>query len=45
MPRIVNFADIIQIVTMLVRATFKGSKKVEIIRNYVLKCNISYIYI
>ena len=42
-PRVAIFADIIKIVTMFVKAIFKDSKKVERIRNYLLKCNL-YLY-
>ena len=38
-PRVANFADI-KIATMFIKTTFKGSKKVKRIRNYVLKCNL-----
>ena len=43
MRRVVNFADIIKIATMFIKTTFKDSKKVKRIRNYVLKCNL-YLY-
>ena len=43
-PRFANFADIIKIESMFIKTTFKDSKKVKRIRNYVLKCNV-YIYI
>ena len=42
-PRVVNFADIIKIVTMLIKTTFKDSNKVKKNRSYVLKCNL-YLY-
>ena len=40
-PRVANFVDIIQ--TIFIKTTFKVSKKVKRIRNYVLKCNL-YLY-
>ena len=43
-PRVVNFADIIKIATMFIKATFKDSKKVKRIRNYALKCNL-YLFL
>ena len=42
-PRVANFADIIKITTMFIETIFEESKKVKIIRNYVLKCNL-YLY-
>ena len=39
-PRLANFGDIIKIATMFIKATFKDSKKVQRIRNYVLKLSI-----
>ena len=39
-PRVAVFAEIIQILTMFVKTTFKGSTKIKIIRNDVLKCNV-----
>ena len=42
-PRIANFVDSIKIVTTFIKTTFNDSKKVKIIRNYVLKCNL-YLY-
>ena len=41
-PTVVNFADIIKIPT-IIKKTFKDSKKVKRIRNYVFKCNL-YLY-
>ena len=41
--RVANFADIIKIATMFIKTTFKDSKKLKRIRNYVLKCNL-YLY-
>ena len=38
-PRVANFADIIKIVIIFIKTTFKESKKVKKIRNYALKCN------
>ena len=38
--RVANFADIIKIASLFIKTTFKDSKKVKRIRNYVLKCNI-----
>ena len=37
-PRVVNFADIIKITTMFIKATFRDPKKVK--KTYVLKCNL-----
>ena len=42
-PRVANFFDMIKIATMFIRKTFRDSKIVERIRNYVLKCNL-YLY-
>ena len=42
-PRVANITDIIKIATMFIKTTFKDSKKVKIIRDYVLKCNL-YLY-
>ena len=42
-PKVVNSACIIKIATMFIKTTFKDSKKVKRIRNYVLKCNL-YLY-
>ena len=39
-PRVANFDDIIKIATMFVKKTFKDSKKVRGIRNYVLNKNL-----
>ena len=36
-PTVANFADIINIAAMFIKTTFKDSKKVKRIRNYVLK--------
>ena len=36
-PRVANFADIIKIVIIFIKTTFKESKKVKKIRNYALK--------
>ena len=41
-PTVANFADIIKIPT-IIKKTFKDSKKVKRIRNYVFKCNL-YLY-
>ena len=38
--RVANFADIIKIASLFIKTTFKDSKKVKRVRNYVLKCNI-----
>ena len=38
--RIDNFTDIIKIANMFIKATFKDSKNVERIRNYVLACSL-----
>ena len=36
-PTVANFADIIITATMFIKTTFKDSKKVKRITNYVLK--------
>ena len=36
-PRVANFADIIKITIILIKTTFKDSKKVKKFRNYALK--------
>ena len=41
-PTVANFADIIKIPT-IIKKTFKDSKKVKRIRNYMFKCNL-YLY-
>ena len=38
-----NFANIINIGSMFIKANFKDSKKVKRIRNYALKCTL-YLY-
>ena len=38
-PTVANFADIINIAAMFIKTTFKDSKKVKRITNYVLKWN------
>ena len=43
-PREANFADIFKIVATFIKTTFKDSKKVKRIRNYLLKCNL-YLYL
>ena len=42
-PGVVIFADIIRIITIFIKKTTKGSRKVKRIRNYVLKSNL-YVY-
>ena len=42
-PRAANFADIIEIAIMFIKPTIQDSKKVQRIRNYVLKHNL-YLY-
>ena len=42
-PGVVVFADIIKIVTMLIKTITKDSRKVKRIRNYVSKSNL-YVY-
>ena len=42
-PGVVIFADIIKIVTILIKKIFKDSRKVKRIRNYVSKCYL-YLY-
>ena len=42
-PRVASFAHIIKIATMVIKTTFKDSKKVKRLRNYVLKYNL-YLY-
>ena len=39
-PIVTNFAGIIKTDTILIKTTFKGSKKAKRIRTYVLKCNL-----
>ena len=41
--KLVIFADIIKIVTLLIKTIFKDPKKVKRINNYVSKCN-RYLY-
>ena len=41
-PTVANFADIMKI-PAIIKKTFKDSKKVKRIRNYVFKCNL-YLY-
>ena len=41
--RVANFADIIKIVTMFIKTTFKESNKVKRIRHYALKWDL-YLY-
>ena len=36
-PRVANFADIIKIVTIFIKTTFKDSKTFKRIRNFVLE--------
>ena len=43
-PKVTNFAVIIKIAIKFIKKTFRDSKKVERMRNYVLKCNL-YLYI
>ena len=43
-PKVTNFAVIINIAIKFIKKTFRDSKKVERMRNYVLKCNL-YLYI
>ena len=38
-----NFADIIETITVFIETTFKDSKRVTRIKNYVLKCNYTRI--
>ena len=42
-PRVANFADMIKIATMFIKATFKYPNKSKRIRIYVSKCNL-YLY-
>ena len=42
-PQVVIFADIIKIVTMLIKTITKDSRKFKRIRNYVSKSNL-YLY-
>ena len=37
MPRVVNFAEIMKIATIPIKTTFKDSRKVKIVKNYVSK--------
>ena len=43
MLRVTSFPDIIKAATMFIKTTFKDSKKVKRMSNYVLKCNL-YLY-
>ena len=36
-------AEVIKIVTIFIKAIFKNSRKIKIIRNYVSNCNL-YLY-
>ena len=36
-PRVTNFADIIKTAAIFINTTFKDSKEVKIVRNYVSK--------
>ena len=42
-PRVANFADVIKIITVFIKTTFKDPNKLKRIRNNVLKCNL-YLY-
>ena len=37
MPRVVNFAEIIKIAKIPIKTTFKDSRKVKRVKNYVSK--------
>ena len=39
-PRVVNFTDVIKIKIKFMKTTYKDSKKVKRIKNYIIKCNI-----
>ena len=41
--RVANFTDNMKIAIFVIKKSFKNSKIVKIIRNYVLKCNL-YLY-
>ena len=43
MPGLAFFADIMKVITRFIKKMFKDSRKVKIIRNYILKCNV-YLY-
>ena len=43
-PRVTNFADIIKTAAMFINTTFKDSKEVKIVRNYVSKCTL-FLYL
>ena len=43
-PKVVNFADIIKILT-IIKKTFEDSKNVKRIRNYVFKCNLHLCFL
>ena len=45
MPRTANFADIIKTGVQFIKTTFRDSKKVKRIRNYVLKCNLIPVFL
>ena len=42
-PRAAIFADIIKIITIIIKTIFKDSKKIKRIRHYESKCNL-YLY-
>ena len=43
--RVANVADIIKISTMFLKKSFKDSNKVKRLRNYVLKCNLTSVFL
>ena len=45
MSRIANFDDIIKIVSMFIKTTYKNSKKKIKNRNYVLECNLRLYFL
>ena len=45
-PSAANFDNIIKVAaTMAIEITFKDSKKVKRIRNYILKCNLNLYFL
>ena len=45
MSKIASFADIIKIVSMFIKTTYKNSKKKFKNRNYVLECNLHLYFL
>ena len=45
MPRVANFAVIIEITIQVIKTTLKDSKNVKGIRSYELKCNLCLCFL